>query len=56
MAAAPMDMLKRCREQFDRYAQEHRVKEARGVDGAADKAMVNEEMVRQIDATIQQWG
>jgi hypothetical protein len=56
MALAPMDMLRKCRAQFDRYAQEHRAKEAAGIEGAGAKARTNEILVAEIDATLQQWG
>ena len=62
MAAAPMDMLRKCREQFAGYAREHRAKEAeswrtsedRGA--AAAKAATNERLVAEIDATLKEWG
>lgn len=61
MAAAPMDMLRKCRDQFAAYAREHRAKEAdtsrsdeyRGA--AAIKAATNERLVAEIDATFREW-
>ena len=62
MAAAPMDMLRKCRDQFASYAREHRAKEAeswrtsedRGAAGT--KAERNERLVAEIDATLREWG
>lgn len=62
MAAAPMDMLRKCREQFDRYGREYRAKEAdafrsaAGRGAAAAKAEINERLVAEIDATLREWG
>lgn len=62
MAAAPMDMLRKCRDQFAGYAREHRAKEADASRSAEDrgaagtKAETNERLVAEIDATLREWG
>ena len=62
MAAAPMDMLRKCRDTFASYAREHR-KVARGNltpsvirQERTILAEHNERLVAEIDATLREWG
>lgn len=62
MSLSPMDMLRKCRDQFARYAREHRARESntsrtaenREISGI--KAETNERLVAEIEATIRDWG
>lgn len=62
MAAAPMDMLRKCREVFASRAEENRIVAAdidrpeayRGA--AAYMAEENDRLVAEIDATLREWG
>lgn len=61
MSLPPMDMLRKCRDQFARYAREHRAKETDASRSAEDredaciKAETNERLVAEIEATIRDW-
>lgn len=61
MSLSPIEMLRKCRDQFARYGREHRAKEADTSRAAEDrenaciKAETNERMIAEIDATIRDW-
>lgn len=61
MSLSPMDMLRKCRDQFARYAREHRAKESNTShspeerENACIKAETNERLVAEIEATIRDW-
>lgn len=62
MAAAPMDMLRKCREQFARQAEAQRQAANNQTlpdafrSAAGTKAERNERLVAEIDATLREWG
>lgn len=61
MPQAPIDMLHKCRNQFKLYAEQHRSKavdeslplKLRNI--AINKALVDEQFVADIDATLRAW-
>lgn len=61
MVAAPMEMLRKCRKQFELEAHYYRGKAARAKSETSRRAAtyskeVNEGLVAEIDATLHEWG
>lgn len=62
MSIPPMDMLLRCKTQFENYAKEYRAK-AEAIyntpayrERAARRARVNQDMADEIGRTLAEWG